>query len=185
MKVADLGVEELAALVCTTLVRHDINVVLTGGSCVSVWTHNAYMSLDLDFIALGLHSNREIGEALRTIGFAARKTNGRYFEHPDTDLVIEFPPGPLMVGDEQVREEHIDKRATDMGVLRLLSPTDCVKDRLAGYYHWRDEQNFDQAVAVARRHAVDWKDLQRWHRDEGVADRFAAFKAASETPEGL
>lgn len=42
MKVADLGVEELAALVCTTLVRHDINVVLTGGSCVSVWTQNTY-----------------------------------------------------------------------------------------------------------------------------------------------
>ncbi|WP_197911784.1 hypothetical protein [Kineobactrum salinum] len=115
MKVAGLEVEELAALVCTTLDQHDINVVLTGGSCVSIWTHNAYTSLDLDFIALGLHSNREIGEALRTIGFTARKANGRYFEHPDTELVIEFPPGPLMVGDEQVREEHIDKRATEMG----------------------------------------------------------------------
>ncbi|MEQ9463422.1 MAG: hypothetical protein RJQ10_07155 [Haliea sp.] len=60
MKVADLGVEELAALVCTTLSKLDVDVVLTGGSCVSVWTHNAYISLDLDFIALGLHSNREI-----------------------------------------------------------------------------------------------------------------------------
>ncbi len=183
MKVAGLGLEDLAALVCTTLDQHGINVVLTGGSCVSVWTHNAYMSLDLDFIALGLHSNREIGKALRTIGFTARTANGRYFEHPGTDLVIEFPSGPLMVGDEQVREEHIDKRATDMGVVRLLSPTDCIKDRLAGYYHWRDAQNFEQAVAVARRHAVDWKDLQRWHREEGVADQFAAFKTASETPE--
>lgn len=185
MKVADLDVEELAALVCTTLDRHDINVVLTGGSCVSVWTYNAYMSLDLDFIALGLHSNREIGEALRSIGFTARKANGRYFEHPDTELVIEFPAGPLMVGDEQVREEHIEKRATNKGVVRLLSPTDCIKDRLAGYYHWKDEQNLEQAVAVARRHVVDWEGLQRWHREEGVADQFAAFRAACEKPEGL
>lgn len=112
MNIAGLGVEELAALVCTTLEHRGIDVVLTGGSCVSIWTHNAYASLDLDFIALGLHSNRQIGEALRDIDFSARQANGRYFRHPDTDLVLEFPPGPLMVGDEQVREERIDKRTS-------------------------------------------------------------------------
>lgn len=79
-------------------------------------------------------------------------------------LVLEFPPGLLIVGDEQVRDERIEKRARDAGVGRLLSPTDCVKDRLAGYYHWKDEQNFHQAVAVARRQPVQWHNLQRWHR---------------------
>ena len=185
MNVAGLGVDELAGLVCTTLEQYGIDVVLTGGSCVSVWTHNAYASLDLDFIVLGLHSNHQIGEALRDIGFIARTSNGRYFQHPETELVLEFPPGPLMVGDEQVREERIDKRASDAGVVRLLSPTDCIKVRLAGFYHWQDEQNFDQAVAVARRQTVQWRDLQRWHRGEGVADRFAAFRAASEPPERI
>lgn len=46
-------------------------MVLTGGSCVSVWTHNAYASLDLDFIALGL-SDRQIGEALRILASIRR-----------------------------------------------------------------------------------------------------------------
>ncbi|KGE04416.1 hypothetical protein HRUBRA_01000 [Pseudohaliea rubra DSM 19751] len=90
-----------------------------------------------------------------------------------------------MVGNEQVRDERIEKRASDAGVVRLLSPTDCIKDRLAGYYHWKDEQNFHQAVAVARRRPVQWSNLQRWHRDEGVADQFAAFKAAWESSEHL
>lgn len=88
-----------------------------------------------------------------------------------------------MVGDEQVRDERIEKRASDAGVVRLLSPTDCIKDRLAGYHHWKDEQNFHQAVAVARHQPVQWHNLQRWHRDEGVADQFAAFKAACESSE--
>jgi hypothetical protein len=59
-----LAVDELAALICETLRSAGIDAVLTGGSCVSVYTHNAFASLDLDFIALGLHSNREIGVAL-------------------------------------------------------------------------------------------------------------------------
>ena len=30
--------------------------------------------------------------------------------------------------------------------LGLLSPTDCVKDRLAAFYHWKDQQSLEPAI---------------------------------------
>tara|TARA_R110002049_G_scaffold180263_2_gene347273 strand:+ start:493 stop:1041 length:549 start_codon:yes stop_codon:yes gene_type:complete len=173
---SDMEPVEIAALVCEELSVSGIKAVLTGGTCVSVWTRNEFASLD--FIALGLHSNKKIAHALESIGFTRSTRNPRYFEHPDTDLALEFPPGPLMVGDEHISDQSIDEYATDLGVLRLLSPTDCVKDRLAGYYYFRDEQNLRQAIAVAREHPIDWKDLERWHSAEGQVDGFRAFESA-------
>ena len=96
----DMDPAALGALVCETLARAGISAVLTGGTCVSVWTQNEFASLDLDFIALGLHSSNEIALALEGIGFSRSRNNPRYFLHPDTDLALEFPPGPLMVSAE-------------------------------------------------------------------------------------
>ena len=72
-----------------------------------------------------------------------------------------------MVGDEHIPEERISEITTGKGVVRLLRPTDCVKDRLANYYYHNDEQCYLQAQSVAQRQKVDWEDLQRWHRSEG------------------
>jgi len=49
----------------------------------------------------------------------------------------------------------------------LLSPTDCVKDRLAAFYHWNDRQCLQQAVWVAQERAIDWKEIEWWSRREG------------------
>jgi hypothetical protein len=174
--IGELSRAELGAFVCTTLELAGIKVVLTGGSCVSVWTRDVFASLDLDFIALGLHTNREIGAALASIGFMSRGRNSRYFEHVDCELVLEFPAGPLQVGDEHVPDKNIDSLETKTGTLRLLRPTDCVKDRLAGYYHWGDEQNLLQVPEVARRHPVDWASLEKWHRGEGQSKGFEDFR---------
>ena len=57
------------------------------------------------------------------------KEHNRYFVHEDTALFIEFPRGPLGVGDAPVYE--IASKEKDTGILKLLTPTDCIKDRLA------------------------------------------------------
>lgn len=171
----------MGALVCTTLEQAGINVVLTGGSCVSVWTREVFVSLDLDFIVMGLHTNREIAIALETIGFKSRGQNPRYFEHEGCDLVLEFPAGPLQVGDEHVTDKNVDSLETNLGNLRLLRPTDCIKDRLAGYYYWGDEQNLLQALEVARQHPVDWASLKKWHGGEGQSEEFEKFRQRVES----
>ena len=47
-----------------------------------------------------------------------------------------------MIGDQRI--EKVTQRKTAAGKLRLLSPTDRVKDRLAAFFHWNDRQSLEQ-----------------------------------------
>jgi hypothetical protein len=165
--VGEMTIGELAAFVCTHLEKNGINVVLSGGACVSLFTENEYQSFDLDFIENVVTSRKRIREVLQKIGFIEEH---RYYKHPDTDFFLEFPPGPLSIGDEPVRE--IMEKEFSTGVLRLLSPTDCVKDRLAAYYHWNDRQSLQQATLVARTCAIDLDEIERWSIKEGKSREF-------------
>ena len=62
-----------------------------------------------------------------------------------------------------------------------MSPTDCVKDRLAAFYHWNDRQSLEQAILVSRRQAVDLKEIRRWSLKEGMAEKLAVFRKSLKT----
>ena len=171
--IGKMSPEELAAFVCQSLRDAGITVTLTGGACVAIWTDGQYISKDLDFIEQGTVPRRDIRAVLERLGFSEDR---RYFIHPDTDFVVEFPSGPLAVGNEPVRA--VSERATAAGVLRLLSPTDCVKDRLAAYFHWGDQQALQQALLVARKQRIDLGEVRRWSLAEGAASKVAEFLAA-------
>lgn len=64
---------------------------------------------------------------------------------------------------------------TPGGSLQLLTPTDCVKDRLSSFYHWNDEQALEQALLVANNHPVDLNDIRRWTKDEGQEEKIKFF----------
>ena len=59
--------------------------------------------------------------------------------------------------------------AGDNGVFKLLSATNCVKDRLASYIHWNDLQCLEQARDVAQLQSVDMNNIQSWLSSEGSA----------------
>ena len=59
---------------------------------------------------------------------------------------------------------------------KTLSATDCVKDRLANYYHWKDLQCLDQAIMVATDAVIDMEEVERWSRHEGMAEEFERIK---------
>jgi hypothetical protein len=171
--IAEMSVEELAGLVCETLASVGITTTLTGGACVAIWSEGKYVSRDLDFIEEGPVPRRQIKNALTKINFQEKD---RYFIHPETEFYVEFPTGPLTVGDERVHEvETLNTRA---GRLRLLTPTDCVKDRLAAFFYWNDTMAFEQALLVARSQPIDISDLRRWAKAEGEADKLAVFEEA-------
>jgi len=167
----EMAIGEIAAHVAEHLRQSGINVVLTGGSCVSIYTDNRYQSNDLDFIEVGRSSRKKIAGILSEIGFQERD---RYFTHPDTPFFVEFPAGPLAIGDEPVHK--VAQMEFSTGTLRLLSSTDCVKDRLAHYYHWKDRQCLDQAVMVALDSDVDLEEIERWSRHEGMEEEFKRIK---------
>lgn len=169
--ISEMSLGELAALVCSHLKKYGIHAVLSGGACVSIYTENKYQSYDLDFIENMSTKRNTLRSVLEEIGFSEEN---RYFVHPDTEFFIEFPPGPLSVGDEPVK--HIITRKFSTGELQLISPTDSVKDRLAAYYHWRDKQSLEQAVLIAQNHRIDLHEVHRWSRHENKESEFELIK---------
>jgi hypothetical protein len=166
-----MSAEELAGLVCQVLQDAGVTVTLTGGACVGIWSQGKYVSNDLDFIEEGPVPRRQIREALRLLGFQEK---GRHFAHPATKIFVEFPTGPLMVGDQRV--ERVTERKTPAGTLRLLTPTDCVKDRLAAFFHWNDRQSLEQALLVAQAQKVDLDEVRRWSVSERNEAKFRVFE---------
>jgi len=162
---------ELAAFIGSHLLERGIDVVLSGGACVSIYSNGKYVSMDLDLINIYLEKRGKIRKAMQEIGFSEE---GRHFIHPDTDFFVEFPAGPLSVGEEPVKKVDEHKLAT--GILRIISPTDCVKDRLTAYYHWNDAQSLEQAILVAQAKKIDLKEIERWSKVERKSVEFKYFK---------
>ncbi len=168
---AKLSAAELAAYVASHLRTQGIDVVLSGGACVTIYSENKYVSYDLDFINIGLVRRGTVKQVLATIGFVEEN---RYFKHPDSRFLIEVLSGPVAIGEENVTDYAELKLST--GLLRLLSPTDCVKDRLAAFYHWNDLQSLEQAALVATRQRINMREIERWSKREGHTAKFAKFK---------
>ena len=169
--VAEMTRLELAGFVAAEFRRRQINVVLSGGSCVSIYSREKYVSLDLDFVNAAFAKRPLIKAAMAALGF---QEEGRHFRHPDAAFLVEFPPGPLGVGEEPVKQ--IDELKTATGLLRIISPTDCVKDRLTWFYHDDDTECLEQAVLVAQANNVDLAELNRWSQVEGKRDVFSRIR---------
>lgn len=165
-----MSLGELAAFVCSHLKGSGINVVLSGGGCVAVHTEGKYVSYDLDFIENLSSGRRKLKKVLTEIGF---EEHGKYFKHPDTAYFLEFPSGPLAVGGEPPQSVVVLKFAT--GELSALSPTDCIKDRLAAFFHWNDRECLEQALLVASSNQVDLAEIERWALQEGHKGKFNQF----------
>jgi len=162
---------ELAAFVCSHLKEAGIEVVLSGGACVAIYSSGKYVSYDLDFIERLASGRRKLKKALAEIGF---EESGRYFQHPDTKYFLEFPSGPLAVGGEPPHELTV--LGFETGELLALSPTDCIKDRLAAYFHWNDHECLEQALLVAAGNNIDLPEIERWSLKEGNELKFHHFR---------
>ena len=163
--------EELGAFVCSKLEEQGIKTVLSGGSCVEIYSHGKYTSDDIDLVNRYNVQESLIKRVMLELGF---KEFNRYYIHDETKYFIEFPRGPLGVGDAPIHD--IASREYETGVLHLLTATDCIKDRLAAYYHWKDEQSLAQAVWVAQSNTFNMQALQEWSELEGKTEKFDEFK---------
>ncbi len=162
-------IQTIASIVCDHLLRHGVDAVLSGGAVVSIYTNNEYESKDLDFISST--SIKTIEQALDSLGF--KKSSGRHFTHPKTEYFVEFPKPPLSIGNLPIKKWATQKNKS--GTLHLLTPTHSVMDRLAGYFHWNDKQNLDQALLIAKRHPIKIKDIESWAKNEGESEKFKIF----------
>lgn len=162
--------KDVAMIVCKALKEAGIDTVLSGGAVVSIYSENRYMSYDLDFISHG--KSKEIERVMKGLGFT--RTPSRYYEHPETDFFVEFPTPPLAIGSHPI--DTFEEIETENGYLKMLTPTHCVMDRLAAFYHWNDRQALEQALLVAGLNAVDMKEIEGWSIAEGMVEKFMKFK---------
>ena len=157
---------EVAAIISDSLEKAGITATLSGGSVVSIYSDNSYLSKDLDFVTAELLS--ELEPVLKKLGFIHTGTPRlSQFEHPDCEWYVEFLPSPLAFGNLQI--DHSDCKSIDVGArqLRIITPTHSVMDRLAAALHWKDMQSHEQAVLVAASQEVDWEQIRGWFLGEG------------------
>jgi hypothetical protein len=160
---------ELGAIVCEGLKNDGLEAFLSGGAVVSIYTNNKYESYDLDFVSMD--DRTSIKRCMEKLGF--RRHSSRYFVHPNNRYFVEFPGSAVAIGDELISEFFEIKVA--QGTLKLLTPTDCVKDRLAAFYHWNDPQSLDQAIMVAKAHPIKIESVKKWSAKEGMSEKFKVF----------
>jgi hypothetical protein len=166
---ASTPIEQVAATVSAALAAAGITAVLSGGAAVQIYTSGLYVSRDLDFVSAAGH--REIESVLGKLGFVHQ--GGRHFVHPSCPYTLEFPPWPVAIGREVIREWGT--RAVGPLSIEILTPTQCVMDRLAAFYHWRDRQALDQAVAVTSSQDVDLDVVRCWSTSEGHDEHYEEF----------
>ena len=170
--------EQLWKYVAYHLAKGGIECVLVGGAVVAIYSEGAYHSGDLDLIAERYELPR-VMQILNALGF--EKVHGRHFEHPDcSHLIIEFPPGPISIGDD--RNIVPDILRVDGQRLRIFSPTDCIRDRLASYIHFNARECLEQAVLVANNQPFNLKKVEQWCSSEGAEDKFLEFKKRIRKP---
>ncbi len=161
---------DVGCIVCSGLKKAGISAFLSGGAVVSIYSENEFQSYDLDFISFG--DFKSITRVMIALGFS--RESGRHFVHPKSDFFVEFPGNAATVGDEPISE--FSEIRTQLGILKLLTPTHCVMDRLSAFYHWNDQQSLEQALGVAKAKRVNLKQIRAWSGREGMAEKFKIFE---------
>lgn len=163
--------EELWKFIAFHLISANISSVLVGGAVVAIYSKGAYHSGDLDLI-VERQALDQVQKILENLGF--EKIHGRHFEHRECQhLIIDFPPGPVSIGDDfKISPDEIKVQGKS---LKIFSPTDCIRDRLASYIHFNSRECLDQAVLVAKLQPFDLKKVKVWCLSEGGAEAFQNF----------
>ena len=160
----------VATVVGDALRREGIHAVLTGGACASLYSSGRHQSVDADFIVSGAPSRLAVDQAMEKIGF---KRKGDRYVHEKTKFYVEFPRGPLAIGNDY-RIRPVEWK-TAYGRTLILSATDSCRDRLAAFYHWGDRQSLRVAVQIAAANRVSLARIRRWSFEEGHTEGFEQF----------
>jgi hypothetical protein len=154
--------------VCTALDCAGITAVLTGGSAATLYAPESYQSRDADFIVtLRAEGGAKI---LADLGYSE---HGGTYEHRANPYTVEFPRGPLAVGNDLISTWETIRRKAQ--ILHVLSRTDCVRDRLMWFYTDNDLSALRAAIGVVRSGVVDHEVIKEWSLREGFAREYHYF----------
>lgn len=162
MNYSNTPIVELAAILAKHLQNHGVEVVLVGGLAVEIYTENLYLTKDIDMVNTNYQKPSYLHKVMSELGFHKQ---GRVYINETTDITVEFPPGPLAVGNNLITNTTVAK--TKQGEIPILHVRDVVIDRLAAFIHWQDRQSLIQAVGVMLKHNLKPKDFKEFLIVEG------------------
>lgn len=164
--------EQLWKYVATHLAKNGFDTILVGGAVVAIYSEGAYRSGDLDFVQLTYLTDK-LPQLMKEIGFEVRE--GRHYKHPKCKhLFVEFTSGPAGIGDDtRIIPSEVKVAGT---TIKIYSPTDCIRDRLASYIHFKALECLDQAVLVAEKQTFNRSTIQKWCEAEGAPLAFVEFE---------
>ena len=163
---------EVWQYVASHLKSKGIDTILVGGAVVSIYSEGAYKSGDLDLVFEYGTEFDLIEQVMKGIGFVKEST--RHFIHPKCKSVfVEFCSPPAAIGDDF--KITPDEKPIDGQIIKLYSPTDCVRDRLSSAIHFSAAECVDQAALVAKNHAVDLIKIKKWCDSEGGSETYDLF----------
>jgi hypothetical protein len=164
---ADCNEEDVWHYVAWHLANNGIETILVGGAVAAIYSEGIYKSGDLDLV-LKNYIEGKITEVMNTIGF--KNSGGRHYINPKSPVFVEFMFGPAGIGDDiQIKP---DAKKIHGQTLYIYSPTDCIRDRLASYIHFRARECLDQAVLVARKFPFNKKKVKEWCIAEGAPQAY-------------
>ncbi len=108
------------------------------------------------------------------LGFYKRS---RHYVHPKCNhLFFEFLSAPVSIGDDY--KIIPDEKEIEGKILKIFSPTDCIKDRLSSYIHFNARECLDQALLVARNQRFEMRMVKELCFQEGASgkDAFEEFE---------
>lgn len=141
------SITELAGIIATHLSDKGNNVVLVGGLAVEIYTDNLYLTHDIDMVATNEKRASGLHRVMAGIGFYKV---GRDYENASTNITVECPSALLSVRNKLITTTTTIEVASKC--IPILKVSDAVKDRLATYLHWRDNQLLVQAAAIILKH---------------------------------
>lgn len=164
------GIKGVATIICVHLTDMGFDPVLTGKACAAIHAGSDVDAKSLEFVISEYVVDR-VESVMASLGFKCLVH--RTFGGKGSKFEVSFLPPPVAVGDAVV--ENIYRLKGAKGELKMLNPTDCIRQRLSMYYRFGSESAFLDALAVARKHKVDMEFIARWSDWEWAGDKFETF----------
>lgn len=161
----------IAFKVGTALIQDGIKAVVTGGSAATIYAPLANQSRGIDLILEVYPSVKDVEQSIAKLGF---QRAGRVYSHAQVPITLDFPDDQIHIGADQILSTAILTEGPLS--LHILTPTDCVRDRLASFYWYRDRSALKAALGVASLHPIDMQIVKEWSIRENEEEKFREFQ---------
>ncbi len=163
--------EETWKIIPSHLQKNNIEAVLVGGGVATIYSQGKYMSGDIDFVMGWGNTHSQIKTPLESIGFTRE---GTIYRHPSTTFSLDFSNPPVDIGDNN--DPEIVEQEFNGQSIKILSPSECIKDRLNKFTHWNDESAMQAAVAVAKSVPYSITKVEQFCKVNKMETAFSEFK---------